>query len=91
MPLNGDHIFLLPLDGAFDIFCSVSRDHWQPTCWSGVCGEHFIEGSPDGDPNSPDYVPTLKMGENENTKATVESARKTRITYYVADREKLKL
>ena len=47
---------------------SVSRDEWQPTCWSGVCGEHFIQGQPDGDPESPDYVPSLKMSVDENLK-----------------------
>uniref|UniRef100_A0A8C6TSK3 THAP domain-containing protein 1 n=1 Tax=Neogobius melanostomus TaxID=47308 RepID=A0A8C6TSK3_9GOBI len=38
---------------------AINRKHWQPSKYSRICGEHFLQGQKSQDPLSPDYVPSV--------------------------------
>uniref|UniRef100_A0A8C1LVD3 THAP-type domain-containing protein n=3 Tax=Cyprinus carpio TaxID=7962 RepID=A0A8C1LVD3_CYPCA len=38
---------------------AISRKNWQPSKYSRICSEHFLQGQKSDDPLSPDYVPSV--------------------------------
>ena len=38
---------------------AVKRECWEPTEHSWLCSAHFVSGSKNNDPLSPDYVPSI--------------------------------
>ncbi|XP_051803372.1 uncharacterized protein LOC127533698 [Acanthochromis polyacanthus] len=38
---------------------TINRKNWQPSKYSRICSEHFVQGKKSEDPLSPDYVPSI--------------------------------
>ncbi|KAK6168738.1 hypothetical protein SNE40_019923 [Patella caerulea] len=38
---------------------AIRRENWTPNEHSRICSEHFIQGYPSKDPNSPDFIPSV--------------------------------
>uniref|UniRef100_A0A8C6S5E0 THAP-type domain-containing protein n=1 Tax=Neogobius melanostomus TaxID=47308 RepID=A0A8C6S5E0_9GOBI len=38
---------------------AINRKDWQPSKYSRICSEHFLQGKKSQDPLSPDYVPSV--------------------------------
>ncbi|XP_052100440.1 uncharacterized protein LOC127734547 [Mytilus californianus] len=59
------------------------RDHdgkaWEPSDHDRVCHLHFISGQKSNDKSNPDYVPSINMGYDERTDATLRAARHDRL------------
>ena len=77
---SGIGFFVFPVDKACkDKWVrAVSRQNWQPTASSRICGEHFVSGKPSRDPNSVDYVPTLFKDGKKRLKVTASKGRSER-------------
>jgi hypothetical protein len=77
---SGIGFFVFPVDKARkDKWVrAVSRQNWQPTASTRICGEHFVSGKPSRDPNSVDYVPTLFKDGKKRLKVTASKGRSER-------------
>ena len=58
---SGTHFYRFPKDRdrRAKWIAAVARKNWEPNEHSWLCSEHFISGSKNDDPLSPDYVPTI--------------------------------
>ena len=58
---SGIHFYRFPKENSrrSKWIAAVARKNWEPTRHSWICSAHFVSGSKDDDPLSPDYVPSL--------------------------------
>ncbi|VDI42388.1 Hypothetical predicted protein [Mytilus galloprovincialis] len=52
---------------------------WEPSDHDRVCHLHFISGQKSNDKSNPDYVPSINMGYDERTDASLRAARHDRL------------